>query len=322
MEINYETIIQYLVKNCNIIKEESNKDKFVNKKHLITYSDLFPEKFSEILQNKFYRYGVSQEYKHQNISLFTSILTLLDKTFITFSDDEEIQSILSFKTIINNAIQDHVFSQEINNFIIKNKINKKYIINNIDVLLIQCISEIFDINFIIFDFNNNNKILSIFPDLTMNPWKLTLLLANWDDIWEPIIYDVNSKKYFSYNDQYIKKIYSSVKIEYYKKEIINKEFEIRDNLKEILHEITMVDGDNDEDDDDCSISNTESNENNNDNNDDNHEIDATFIKSEYSNNKLNKMTKVELLEILKNKNIKNVNIKMLKNKLIELILQA
>ena len=51
MEINYDLIFKYLV---------TKKTIFASKKHILVYSDLFPEKFKNILQNKFYRYGINQ----------------------------------------------------------------------------------------------------------------------------------------------------------------------------------------------------------------------------------------------------------------------
>jgi hypothetical protein len=300
MEITYDTIIQHLVKNNNNL----NKNKFINKKHLITYSNLFPEKFTETLQNKFYRYGVLQTCKNENISFYSSIITLLNKTFITFSEIEEIACINTFKNDMSNKIQEHEFSEEIKNYINKNKIDKKNIVNKIDILLIQCVCEVLDNNLIIFDFKNMN-VHAVYPDSCLNPFKSTLLLANWNDVFEPIIYDVNSKRIFTYNDIYIKKFYSTFVFEYYQGNVISKDYQLRDNLKEIVNEI-IVDTVSEELSEE-SVS--ESNEKN-----------STFIKTEYTDVQLNKMNKTQLFEIIKNKKIENTNTKMLKGKLIEIIL--
>jgi hypothetical protein len=105
MEINYDLIMKYLV---------TKKTLFASKKHILVYSDLFPDKFKNILQNKFYRYGINQNNLqginqnnlqginqnhlqginqnnlqgiNQNNSFYSSILTLLNKNFITNNND-------------------------------------------------------------------------------------------------------------------------------------------------------------------------------------------------------------------------------------------
>jgi len=90
MEINYDLIMKYLV---------TKKTQFSSKKHILVYSDLFPDKFKNILQNKFYRYGVNQ-----NDSFYNTILTLLNKHFITNNNDEEIMEVNKFKKSIVKAL--------------------------------------------------------------------------------------------------------------------------------------------------------------------------------------------------------------------------
>jgi len=269
MEISYDIIIKYLSKN--------NKINFSNKKHILLYSDKFPEIFSNLLQDKFYKYGITIFDKNNiNISFFTSLLTLLHNKFLTFTEEEEFNCIGVFKKNINTYIQ-------------LNCLNKKDLNdlpNNI-----QIISEILNCIFLIFDFKNN-KIKIVYPDEICNPWKPILLFANYDELWEPIMYD--TKRIFSYNESIIKKLFSN--IEYYETNKLNKIFILNDNIKEIIEEVqnkflklnsldTFVKNDNIEDD----------------------EI------------KLNKKTKNELIDICKLKNIK-VNIKMLKKEIINLIL--
>jgi len=317
MEIDYNIIIKYLENNNNTKKNKKNE--FEIKKHLIKYNDLFPQKFNDILQNKFYYYGVTEIIEKKNVGFFMSILTLLNKDFITYNQSEEIDYMNTFKSSINSKIinsTEFTFSLEVENYIKNNNINKKNIINNINVLLIQCISEILSSNFIIFDFKDE-QIYTIYPDTVLNPYKSTLLFANYDDLWYPIIYELNSKRIFSYNDIYIKKIYS-IDIQYYDKININKCYEMTDNVKEIINTIEEPEL-NIEDSTSESI-------NENDNKIDNSKIDNNlFIKNEnkieLNKNKLLKMTKIELLEILKNRNINNVSMKILKNDLIEMILK-
>lgn len=303
MDITYDIIINYLEKT-------NTKYDFEIKKNIIKYSNLFPAKFSDLLQNKFYYYGVTQLINKRSVGFFMSLFILLNKDFITFTDSEEIDYLNNFKASINlKILNDFVFSDDVNNYIIKNKIIKKDIINNNDILLYQCICEILDCNFIILDFKEEN-IHSIFPNSILNPWKTTFLFAIYEDIWYPILYDINSKRSFSYNDLYIKKIYS-LPIEYYEKDIINKYYEMSDNLLEIVN--TINDSLNETQNlNDPSYLNDPS------------ESNLIFIKeinTKYNINTLSKLTKKDLLGILKENNILNVNIKMLKNTLIELILK-
>jgi hypothetical protein len=254
MDINYETIIKYLV-------TDKKKNNFASNKHILIYSNLFPNVFNELLQNKFYRYGVTQlNSKNENISLIMSLGTLLNKDFITFDSNEE----LEFYNEFTNELK----------------------LTTVDILLLESITKLLDINLLIFDFKLE-QINAVYSDLVMNPWKPTFLLANYEQQWEPIIYDINFKRSFSYNDQYIKKIYSNYKITYWKKD---KEFEIIDNIKEIIDSLKQQ--------------------------------QEIFINKDNIDHKkkYNKMTKEELMKIIQNKNIQNITVKTLKNTMIEAIL--
>jgi hypothetical protein len=247
MDINYELIIKYLA--------NSKKPVFASKKFIQVSSETFPDNFKEILQNKFYRYGVTQlDNKNNNISFYNSLLTLLNKQFITYSLQDEIVEINNFKKSIS--------------------------LNELDI---QYISDNLDVNFLIFDFKSN-EINVIFSGVYCNPYKNTLLLANFEDQYEPIINETDNKRLFSYNDIIIKKIYQSDLKS-------TKPFKLVDNLKEIITEMSQT---------------------------------TTFIKpveNEYDEKKLNKMTKKELEEILEKKNIKINVSKTLKKDIIELILK-
>ena len=274
MEINYDLIMKYLV---------TKKTQFSSKKHILVYSDLFPDKFKNILQNKFYRYGVNQ-----NDSFYNTILTLLNKHFITNNNEEEILEVNKFKKSIVKAFNNFDLP-----YYLLNIIDKKTIFNNITEQHIQVISEILSINFIIFDFKNE-LINVIYTGNLCNPYKPTLLIANYEEFYEPIIYEIDNKKIFSYNDLIIKKLYNSDLNVY---PSLGKDFKLQDILKEIICDFNK---------DDSIIPN-----------DDNKEI---FTKEpEYTEAKLNKMVKKDLEEILTKKNIKYSS-KMLKKDLIDLIL--
>lgn len=274
MEINYELIIKYLV---------SNNTQFSSKKHILVYSDLFPEKFKNILQNKFYRYGVNQ-----NNSFYNTILTLLNKNFITTNNDEEIIEVNKFKKSLIRILNDYKLPNYLSKIIDK----KNIISDTIKEEYIQLISEILSINFIIFDFKNE-LINVIYTGNECNPYKPTLLIANYDNLYEPIIYEIDNKKIFSYNDPIIKKLYNS-NINTYPS--LEKEFKLNDKMPNKLLNDSMP------------------NEIKNIN-------EQIFTKEpEYTIEKLNKMTKKNLEEILKEKNIKYLS-KMLKKDLIDLILK-
>lgn len=271
MEINYDLIIKHLV---------TKKIQFSSKKHILIYSELFPEKFKNILQNKFYRYGINQ-----NNSFYNSILTLLNKKFITNNTEEEILEVDNFKKSLIKNLNDFDIPTYLSNII-----DKKTVFDNINEKHIQVISEILSINFLIFDFKNE-IINVVYTGIVCNPYKPTLLIANYEKFYEPIIYEYENKKIFSYNDIIIKKIYNA-KLDIYSS--LNKEFILQDTLNELL-----IDFD-----------------------DNNYQV---FTKEEtdeleYTEITLNKMIKKDLENILNKKNIKYTS-KMLKKDLIQLILK-
>jgi len=253
MEINYDLIIKYLV---------TKKNTFNSKKHILVNSNLFPNKFKELLQNKYYRYGINQ-----NNGFYNAILTLLNKNFITYNNDEEIYEF--------NQLTKSISIDEIN-------------INIIDEKHIKYLADLLQINFLIFDFKT--EIINLFHcENECNPYKPTVLIANYDNFYEPIISEIDNKKIFSYNDLNIKKIY----------QLLNNK--LNDNLDKILNEFIP--------------------------NQLNIENQTLFIKQNIDNNfnenQLNKFKKEKLIEILDKKNIKiNINInKMLKKDIIKLILE-
>ena len=260
MEINSDLIIKYLV---------TKKTTFASKKHILVYSDLFPEKFKDFFQNKFYRYGINQ-----TDSFYVSLLTLLNKHFITSTHDDEKYEVNQFKKSINEYdIHEHLLGKINTNIMDKNHV--------------QLLSYILDINFLIFDFKNEdiNVIFPLQETEECNPYKPTLLIANYEEFYEPIINEVDNKKIFSFNDQIIKKIYHFIQS--------NKNIKLKDNISNIINEFNPKKNDN-----------------------------QTFIKiNEYDSNKLLKLTKKDLQVILDKKNIK-VNItKMLKKDIVDLIIK-
>ena len=293
MDVDYDLILKTLV------KKQSNELSFVNKKNFMTYSDKFPTEFNNILGDKFYRIGVTQNSNQKNISFFTSLLTLLDDNMMSSTDKEEI-------TIINKLLSDINIVSKLPEYlkeISKDTINKYIKETASNIWIYELIANYLKLNFIIFDFKTL-EILTIYCGDVMDPWRTCLFLAKNENSWEPI--RNNEKKFFSYNDNVLKKILSqnSINIKYFNNKIIKKDFAIFDNLEELINDITKSEQSKDFEHSD-------------------NEKDTIFIKTEIkmSEEKLNKMTKLELITHLKLLNKKPLS-KATKKDLILLILQA
>lgn len=298
MDVDYDLILKTLV------KKQSNELSFVNKKNFMTYSDKFPTEFNNILGDKFYRIGVTQNSNQKNISFFTSLLTLLDDNMMSSTDKEEI-------TIINKLLSDINIVSKLPEYlkeISKDTINKYIKETASNIWIYELIANYLKLNFIIFDFKTL-EILTIYSDNVMDPWRTCLFLAKNEYSWEPI--KTNEKKFFSYNDNVLKKILSQnlIKIKYFDNKIIKKEFVIIDNLKEVINDLTKSEN-SEENSEESLKENSE-------------EKETPFIKKEIkiSEEKLNKMTKIELITHLKLLNIKPLS-KATKKDLIILILKS
>ena len=291
MAINYDLILKYLV------KEEKEKElSFTNQKNFMTYSDKFPNEFKNILGDKFYRMGVTQNNDQKNISFYTSLITLLDNNIMSITDEEEIHKVNEFVSDINNKIKVlPEYVKQIPKEVIKKNLKDK----ESNIWIYELIANYLKLNFIIFDFKTL-EILTIYYGDVMDPWRTCLFLAKNENSWEPI--RNNEKKFFSYNDNVLKKILSqsSINIKYFNHKIIKKDFAIFDNLEELVNDITKSEHNDDE-------------------------KDTIFIKTEteikMSEEKLNKMTKLELITHLKLLNKKPLS-KATKKDLILLILNS
>ena len=223
-------------------------------------------------------------------------MTLLNKDFLSFNYNEEIDEINRFKKFLNDAIKNFNPSEHLKKYLNENKLVNSDLLNNLDVYYFQTIIEIFDINMLILDFNDEN-IYTLYPDDEYNPWKPTIIFAKNKDWWEPIIYELKSKRTFSYNDVQIKKLLNDSKIDYYCQNLIDKQFKLNDNINMYINKY---------------LPEQEQDQENN-----------TFIKNnkkEYELVSLNKLTKNDLSDICKTNNIK-INTKMLKKDLIDLIMK-
>jgi len=207
-EITYELILKYLTKEKNI---------FITEKHNNNYD--FFNKFKSILTNEFYRYGVLTFDKNKNnISFWTSLLTLLNDDYLTNSDD--LSLITEYK---NNLLDNH--SKKISNFLKKYDKNdfREYFKLNPDIIIIQYVVDILNINIIIFNFNQElEEIYTVYKNDVMNPNIDTILLANHQNYWEPIM--KNNKKKFNYSDDDTIKNILKNNILYYSHENVDKTF--------------------------------------------------------------------------------------------------
>jgi hypothetical protein len=274
MEITYDDIIKYLVPN--------SKKKFASENNIsiILNSEIY---FKNILNNQFYRLGVLQNnFQNLNISFFVAFLTLTVKTFQQNTNEEKISIVKQFKLFINEQIIE--LNLCLGEEPVK-KINLDYVDNNI----IELIAKIFDINILIFDFKNETSIL-VSADTICNVYKPFILLANFDEQYEPILY--KNRKTLSYNDEYFKNMLDN----------INKTKNINNDIKNIIQEL----------------------------NNNNKLINDTFIKNidieikKVDNvltlSQINKMKKEEIINLLKKQGVDiETNTKLLKKDLIKLI---
>lgn len=228
MDIGYNTILKYL---CD---DENNQSSFSTKKNIMVSSENFPEKFSNLFnecKEKFFRYGITRlNSKNTNISFLISILTLLDKKFISFDNDEEEKYINTFMEQLKLEVKKKSFKFELEYKFSKEVLIDRIMNNNFsDGILIQLIVQILDINILIFDFKNSN-LYSTFSGDYLNPWKVTVMLGKEENEWEPIFSDV---KKFSFNDNIIKNILTNEEIIYFNESFLNKYYSLLDNIDEI-----------------------------------------------------------------------------------------
>jgi hypothetical protein len=247
MEINYETIISYLSKNNS---KNINTIPFITQKNINTYVKPlvstsheetstvidFPVVFKNVLTENFFRYGITvYDNENNNISFWSAIITLLDKQYIfplsyTHTESEIINQ---FKTQLIDLYNPKLLCDYINQYD-KNDIKERFKLNP-DFIVIQYIVEVLDINIIIFDFITET-IKAVYPQDIMNPWKQTILLANYNLFWEPIMCKKskgNIIRLFDYNNQVFKKIINS-NITYLNDTIIKKKFQFINNIQTLI----------------------------------------------------------------------------------------
>jgi hypothetical protein len=223
MDITYDLIIKYLVK-------KDNKNTFITQKNIYTYASVFPDKFKNLLSEKFFNCGVTfNDSDNNNISFWSSVLTVLDKKFIIPVENDEIEIINQFKNQLLEKYKKSNLSSFLKEFD-KNDFREmfKIIPNN---NCIQYLVDTVDINILIFNFDTNN-ISAFYKTDKMNLWKQTVILATSNNYYKPIMH-INSKgeieRLFDYNNLIFKKIITTESIESY-----NKEFNYIDNINDVV----------------------------------------------------------------------------------------
>ncbi len=250
MEINYDLIIKYLVKKNNNeevkYKNKSNSyantntntntNTFVTQKSIFNYSNNFPQKFKELFTDKFYRYGITtHDYENNNISFWSSLLTLIDKNFIIPYNTDEVSLVNQFRNQVVDKYTKSKLAPILKSFD-KNDLRERFKLDP-DIHTLQYLVDVLDINFLIFDFETTN-VYTVYHKDMMNPWKQTLMFAKFKSYWEPIMMVKNkgeTQRLFNFNDNILKKfIQTDDLIEYFEKDKSQKDFMYINNINDVI----------------------------------------------------------------------------------------
>jgi hypothetical protein len=232
MEINYDLIIKYLATKDPKLTSKT----FASQKSILNYSVNFPNKFKELFTDKFYRFGITNyDTNKNNISFWTSLLTLLDKNFLIPYNNDEVSLINQFKEQILDMYKKSKISSFLKEY---EKIDMRERFKlDIDLVILQYIVDIMDINFMIFDFETENIEVLYKKDI-MNPWKQTLLFAKFENMWEPIMLikpKGEIQRTFDYNNINVKKIlFTPNLVKYYNGNKIKKEYIYIDDISDVI----------------------------------------------------------------------------------------
>ena len=202
--MNYNLIIKYLSKQKPFI---TNKGE---------YNNNFPEKFKDnkcldntfnkCLDNTFYRYGVTTYNNDKlNISFWSSLLTILDKSFLIPIDNDELYLVKKFIDDIVDK-KKHIDMKE-----------RVKLVPNSQVF--EFVADVLNINLLFLDFKNLTFNV-IYPNLYLNPWNKICILVKNDDFFEPVMSKEN--RYFTFDNDIIKNLFLNNDITYF------------DNIKEYI----------------------------------------------------------------------------------------
>lgn len=291
MDLNYKTIIEYL-------SENNNKVNFPIKQNIMRYANYFENNFSKLLTKDFYLYGIQiYDDLQNNISLWSSILFLLEKRFLTMDKNQKI----TYIDLINKQFIEFI-KNNYKNFINKRKFSRNFAMDilrkkDFNPLILELISYSLNLNIIIFNFQDD-KVNVINSEDIFNPWKSTILLGKYQEYWEPICNSNN--KLFNYSNNCIKEILNG-EVYYFESEYLDRDYTLVDNLNELYIENKIKSND------------SESSEEN-----------KMFIKKnqlKLNKTKLRKMKKIDIINIIKEFNYE-INVNQNKIDLINCILMS
>ena len=143
MDLNYKTIIEYL-------SDSNNKINFPIKQNIMRYANYFENDFSKLLTKDFYMYGINIYDNFQNnISLWSSILFLTEKRFLTMDKNQQI----TFIDLINKQFIEFI-KNNYKKFINKSKFSRNFSMDilrkkEFNPLILELISYCLNLNIII-----------------------------------------------------------------------------------------------------------------------------------------------------------------------------
>lgn len=232
----------------------SKKDKLLNQNEIQCSSD-FPEDFKQIFNDKIYRYGSvhldeytprkRRDTEKQDISFYYSLFFCLKDDFVSIELADQMTFIDKFKyKLITDFKTERLFKEmkykdmgwEEGPLI--NSINE----NITSSITIQMISDYFDLNIFILDFNDE-KIYVFYHENVFNKYKSNIFLTHVKQSYEPVFYYDNSK-IFNYDNPIFSKLISQ-----YNHEIIPVSLDLNGINKDFLLVPPQKDSDSDSDND-------------------------------------------------------------------------
>ena len=173
---------------------------------------------------------------------------------------------------------------------LKNNINTEH-----DIL--QEIVNYLKINILIFDFKNE-MVKSCYYSEFLNPWRPIIFLANYDNFWEPIC--TQETKIFGYISNKVNVLKNKILVNNITYVNDSKYFQLNDNFLEILDNEKLLNSDTNSENDELFINNI-------------------ILCKNITKNKLKKMKKIEIIDLMNELNIESNDKKMIKNSLIDII---
>ena len=204
-QITYQMIIDYLSPN-KVVKNEMGVSSFPTKENIVINVSDFPKKIKRFFNKNFFRYGVlTYDDDHNNISIYSSILTCLDSSFLTMNKDNKISYINAFKRKLKNDFYNKKLFKKFkySEYGVSEKILMSEISDKVSIMVIQALVDYLSINLMIFNFDDQKRYL-IHSREAYNVYYPTVILGFSNDYYEPIF--TNKKKSYTYNDKIIKKI--------------------------------------------------------------------------------------------------------------------